>query len=175
MSEGPSVAMGRPVTFRLTRAGTPAAYAAAVLAFAYAAVSLYWTMGGRLLLETVGRTAVEVARGGGMPAVLLGLTATVLKVVAGLLALVLVRPWGRAVPRRWLLICLAAASAVLTGYGGLIVAAGALALSGTVHTGGADLRALRWHVAVWDMWFLLWGLPLATATVAHWRQTRAIA
>jgi hypothetical protein len=70
---------------------------------------------------------------------------------------------------------LAAASAVLTGYGGLIVAAGALALSGTVHTGGADLRALRWHVAVWDMWFLLWGLPLATATVAHWRQTRAIA
>jgi hypothetical protein len=94
MSEGPSVAMGRPVTSRLTRAGTPAAYAAAVLAFAYAAVSLYWTMGGRLLLETVGGTAVEVARGGGMPAVLLGLTATVLKVVAGLLALVLVRPWG---------------------------------------------------------------------------------
>ena len=87
MSEGPSVAMGRPVTFRLTRAGTPAAYAAAVLAFAYAAVSLYWTMGGRLLLETVGGTAVEVARGGGMPAVLLGLTATILKVVAGLLAL----------------------------------------------------------------------------------------
>ena len=44
-----------------------------------------------------------------------------------------------------------------------------------MRTGGADLGALRWHVAVWDMWFPLWGLLLATATVAHWRQTRAIA
>ena len=62
-----------------------------------------------------------------------------------------------------------------SGYGGLIVAAGALALSGTVQTGGADLGALRWHVAVWDVWFLPWGLLLGTATVAHWRRTRAIA
>jgi hypothetical protein len=44
-----------------------------------------------------------------------------------------------------------------SGYGGLIVAVGALALSGTAQTGGADLGALRWHVAVWDVWFLLWG------------------
>ena len=172
MTTRPSVAKDRLGTRLLARAGTPAAYAAAVLAFTYAAVSLYWTLGGRLALDTVGGSVAHVARGGGAPAVLLGLTATVLKVAGGLLALALVRPWGRAIPRRWLLICSAGASAVLIGYGGLIVAAGALALSGTVHTGSADRTALRWHVAVWDMWFLVWGLLLAVATVAYWRSGR---
>jgi hypothetical protein len=170
MTTRPNAAEDRPGTRLLARAGTPAAYAAAVLAFTYAAVSLYWTLGGRLLLDTVGGTVAQVARGGGAPAVLLGLTATVLKVAGGLLALALVRPWGRALPRRWLLICSAGASTVLTGYGALLVAAGALALTGTVHTGSADRTALRWHVAVWDMWFLPWGLLLTTATVAYWRR-----
>jgi len=170
MTTRPSAAKDRPGTCLLARAGTPAAYAAAVLAFAYAAVSLYWALGGRLLLDTVGGTVVQVARDGGVPAVLLGLTATVLKVAGGLLALALVRPWGRAIPRRWLLVCSAGASAVLTGYGGLLVAAGTLALTGAVHADIADRTALRWHVAVWDMWFLLWGLLLATATVAYWRR-----
>lgn len=170
MTTRPSVAKDRPGTRLLAKTGTPSAYAAAVLAFTYAAVSLYWTLGGSLLLDTVGGAVAHVARGGGAPAVLLGLAATVLKVAGGLLALALVRPWGRAIPRRWLLICSAGASAVLIGYGGLIVAAGSLALTGTAHTGSADRTALRWHVAVWDMWFLVWGLLLATATVAYWRR-----
>ena len=60
-------------------AGTMAAYAAALAAFAYAAVSLYWTTGGTLLLGTLGGTMEDIARDGGLPAVALGLTATVLK------------------------------------------------------------------------------------------------
>jgi len=36
--------------------------------------------------------------------VLVALAATVAKVIGGLLALAMVRPWGRLVPRRWLLI-----------------------------------------------------------------------
>ncbi len=43
-----------PVAPRLGARGPGAAYAAAILAFAYAAVSLYWTLGGKLLLATVG-------------------------------------------------------------------------------------------------------------------------
>ena len=35
-------------------AGTVAAYAAAIVAFAYALVSLYWAVGGHGLLSTVG-------------------------------------------------------------------------------------------------------------------------
>lgn len=166
-------ATGTAGSSRLAAAGAFAAYAAAILAFAYAAVSLYWTLGGRLLLATVGGFAEDIAHAGGVPAILLGLTTTAVKAGGGLLALALIRPWRRAIPRRLLLGCAAGASAVLTGYGGVLVAAGALALAGAVPTGGAaDLTALRWHVAVWDLWFLAWGLLLTVATVARWREPR---
>jgi hypothetical protein len=147
-----------------------AAYAAAVVAFGFAAVSLYWTMGGHLLLDTVGGSIEEMARRGGPAAVALGLVATVLKTAGGLLALALVSSWGRVIPRVWLLACSAAASVVLVLYGGLLVIVGALVLSGAVHPAGAvDRTALRWHVLVWDLWFLVWGVLLALAAVAHWR------
>jgi hypothetical protein len=31
--------------------------------------------------------------------------------------------------------------------------------------------ALRWHVALWDLWFLVWGILPALATVGYWRRT----
>jgi len=157
---------------RRSRAATIAAYGAAALAFAYAAVSLYWAAGGTALLATVGGSIEGVGRRGGLPAIALGSAATVLKVAGGLLALALVRPWGRAIPRRWLLAVAGLASTVLICYGALQLAAGALVLSGAVHPSGpVDRTALRWHVALWDLWFLVWGLLLAIAAVAS-RQTR---
>jgi hypothetical protein len=93
------------------------------------------------------------------------------KVVGGLLALALVRPWGRVVPRRWLLAGSAGASALLVAYGGLAVLLGALVLSGVIHPAGSvDWTALRWHVGVWDLWFLVWGILLALAAVGYWRR-----
>jgi len=94
--------------------------------------------------------------------------ATLAKVAGALLALAMVRSWGRAVPRRWLLAGSAVASALLVVYGGLNVLLGALVLSGVIYpTGSVDRTALRWHVGVWDLWFLVWGscwrwLPPAT-------------
>lgn len=87
------------------RPGVAAAYAAAVLGIAYAMLSLYWAAGGTALLSTVGGSVEEIGRQGGLPAVALGLAAAGLKLAAGLLALALVRPWGRAIPRMWLLAC----------------------------------------------------------------------
>jgi hypothetical protein len=56
--------------------------------------------------------------------------------------------------------------------GGLV----ALALSGVLGTPGEmDRTALRWDTAVWDMWFLIWGVLLAVATVSVWRERRAVA
>ena len=76
-----------------------------------------------------------------------------------------------AIPR-WLLGGAAwAASTVLTAYGGLLVGVGALVLTGLVSPSGpVDRPALRWHVLLWDLWFLVWGLLLG---VAAWHYGRA--
>ena len=64
---------------------------------------------------------------------------------------------------------------LLVGYGGLNVVAGARVLSGVIHPGGSvDRTALRWRVGVWDLWFLVWGILLALATVSYWRRTREL-
>ena len=87
-----------------------------------------------------------------------------------MLALALVRPWGRLVPRRVLLGVAWAGAVVLVGYGALYVVGGALALGGVVEVaGGRDRAALWWHVLVWDLWFLVWGMLLG---VAAWRFRR---
>ncbi len=152
--------------------GTVTAYAAAFVAFAYALVSLYWAVGGNGLISTVGGYVEHFAHRGGALPVLVALAATLAKVAGGLLALALVRPWGRVVSRGWLLIGSAGASMLLVAYGGLNVLLGALVLSGVIHPAGSvDRAALRWHVGVWDLWFLVWGILLALATVGYWRRT----
>ena len=162
-----------PATAGRHTAGSVAAYAAAVVAFAYALVSLYWAVGGHRLVSTVGGYVAQFARQGGAVPVVLALAATAAKVAGGLLALALVRPWGRVIPRRWLLAGATAASVLLVGYGGLSVLLGALVLSGVIHpAGGVDRTALRWHAGVWDLWFLVWGILLALATVSYWRRTK---
>ena len=157
---------GRPAV------GTVTAYAAAVVAFAYALMSLYWAVGGHALVSTIGGYVEQFARRGGALPVLIALAAALAKVAAGLLALALVRPWGRVIPRGWLLSGSAGASALLVTYGGLTVLLGALVLSGVIHpAGGVDRTALRWHVGVWDLWFLVWGILLALATVGYRHRT----
>jgi hypothetical protein len=152
--------------------GTVTAYAAAVVAFGYALMSLYWALGGHALVSTIGGYVEQFAGRGGALAVLIALAATLAKVAGGVLALALARPWGRVVPRGWLLAGSAGASALLVAYGGLSVLLGALVLSGVIHPAGSvDRTALRWHVGVWDLWFLVWGILLALATAGYWRRT----
>jgi hypothetical protein len=92
----------------------------------------------------------------------------VAKAACGLLALALVRPWGRVIPRRWLRAVSAAASLLLIVYGAVSVLAAALVLSGVLHPGGrVDRTALRWHAGVWDLWFLVWGILLALAAISN--------
>jgi len=161
-----------PTASGWSAAGTVTAYAAGFVALAYALVSLYWALGGHALVSTVGGYVEQFARRGGALPVLVALAATLAKVVGGLLALALVRPRGRVAPRGWLLIGSAGASVLLVVYGGLNVLLGALVLSGVIHpTGSVDRTALRWHVGVWDLWFLVWGILLALATVGYWRRT----
>jgi hypothetical protein len=151
-----------------------AAYGAAALAFASAAVTLYWTVGGTLLLDTVGGAFERLARERSAGAFALATVVIALKLLAGLLALALAREPG---PRllRLLLAAGAAGGALLALYGGVLVVVGALVLAGAIRSSGpVDEHALRWHVFLWDLWFLVWGLALLAATTHTARRARTL-
>ncbi len=144
-----------------------AAYAAALLAFASAATTACWVLGGTALLDTVGGYAEDLARSRTATSLLVGLLVFGVKVAGSLLALALVHPRGPGWLRRSVLLLSGAGGLLLTVYGGLLVVVGLLVLTGVIDPGQAvDRRALTWHVALWDLWFLLWGLALLVAT---WR------
>jgi Protein of unknown function (DUF3995) len=147
-----------------------AAYGAALLAAGYAGVSFYWAFGGTAGIGTLGGRLEELGRQGDPAALWLAGVAGVLKLLGVVVALALVRPWGRVVPR-WLVSGAAWAGAVvLVAYGGLNVVVGGLVLGGVVNAPeAADRGALWWHVLVWDLWFLVWGVLLG---IAAWRYGR---
>jgi hypothetical protein len=128
MTDQPTLHPPAPPTRSRTTAW--AAYAACALAWLSAVPSFYWALGGTAGLDTVGGAIEELARTREPAGLALGLGAGVLKVAGGLVALALVRPWGRAIPGRLLGGAAWAASMVLTGYGGLLVVAGAWCWAG---------------------------------------------
>ena len=109
-----------------------AAYGACALALAYAAVSFYWAAGGTAGLSTIGGKLEEMARARDPGLLALVLVTAFLKVAYGLLALALVRPFGRAFPRWALLAAAWAGATLLSAYGGLLVAAQALVALGVL-------------------------------------------
>ena len=142
---------------------------AAILAFSSAAVSLYWALGGTALLDTVGGEIEEWARERSAGAVAALATVVVLKLAAGLYALWLTRPGPRARDRIAL-----AGGILLALYGGVLVLAGALVLLGAIDAdAGTDMHALRWHVFLWDLWFLAWGIALIAAVKPRLRRSAA--
>ena len=161
-----------PGARRTPRSSSGAAYAAAVLAFASAAVTIFWTLGGTWLLDTVGGSIEKLARTRSAGALLLGGTTALAKILVGFLALALVRPWFERLPARLLRTAGGLASVILLVWGGANVCVGALVLSRVISPNShPDERVLRWHVFVWDLWFVVWGAALAVAIVGHRRES----
>jgi hypothetical protein len=136
----------------------PPAVAAAGLAFASAAVTAFWLLGGTLGLDTVGGEIEKQARERSAAALSVLAVTLVAKLAAGGLALALA---GSRTPDRRLINLGLVGGAGLALYGGVLVIAGALALAGVGDSSGRDEYALRWHVFFWDLWFLVWGVALA--------------
>jgi hypothetical protein len=144
-------------------------YAAFAWGLLFAAISFYWGLGGTLGLDTLGGTLGRLAMSHD-PAIFAAVWLTgILKVGGAILALALVQPWGQRLPRRPLLLLGWAAAAVLTLYGGTLVTGEALVASRLVRPGTVEWKPLLWHLYLWDMSFLIWGVLFALAT---WQCTR---
>jgi hypothetical protein len=155
-----------------TRRRTWAAYAAAVWAGVFAVVSLYWALGGMAGIDTVGGEIEKLARAGEGGALAWG--AALLKVAGVGYALALAQRWGRVFPRPLMLAGGWAGTAVLIGYGGLTVGTEVLvALDVVDPPAGIDWYAFYWHLALWDPYFLLWGVLLGIAVWHYQADTRA--
>lgn len=141
-----------------------AAYAACAWAFAFAALSFYWAAGGAAGAETIGEAVTKpvLARDPGWIALLWATGA--LKALGGLLALALVQPWGRVIPRWMRLTAAWGAGALMFLYGGAsmvqfsLMSAGVLSVPASVGT-----TAVRWHLLLWEPWWMLGGLLFMAA------------
>ena len=170
---GPGARQRRPAA-----KGLRLAQAACGVGLAYAAVSVYWALGGTWLLDTVGDTLEQQGRTGNPGIILAVCAAAALKVIGAILPLAAVGVTsgqatiaGRHRVRVRVLAWLEAA--ILTIYGLVLTVAGLLVQSGAIApTASADHRALAWHAYLWDPWFLLWG-ALVAAALARSRQPGA--
>lgn len=150
--------------------GSWAAYAASACAGLFAAVSLYWALGGTAGMRSVGGYAERMARSGDASATVVIWMTVALKAGGAVLALSLVRPWGAVFPRRLRAGIAGAAALVLSLYGGMNMVGEALVeLHVVTPSTPVDWTGLAWHLALWDAWFLAWGLLLGAAT---WRFIR---
>lgn len=138
-----------------------AAYAACAWSLAFAAVHTYWALGGTLGLPP-GMSVVA------NPALfVIDVVAVPLCVVAALLALSFVRPWGRAFPRRLLLVSGWGVCAILLFHSAPTLARGILVAAGLLD---ADLSVLdRWSLTVYEPWFFLGGLLYGAAALLYGR------
>jgi Protein of unknown function (DUF3995) len=150
-----------------------AAYAAAAWALLFAAMSFYWALGGTLGLDTLGNELEREARAREPETLALVWVTGLLKVAGAALALALVRPWGRRLPRRLLLFAAWAAGLGLLAYALANFVQHGLMEAGAVDTPEAlGSYAVTWHLALWDPFWLLGGLLFTAAARRYGRAGR---
>jgi len=151
---------------RVRAPGVAAAWAACAVGLLYAAISLYWALGGGWLLDTVGASLTQAGRSASSLVVIAVWFAVGLKVVASVLPLPAVAAIGPG-SLRWRRRLRALSwieAAILTLYGLILTVVGLLVEAGVIGTpANADHRALAWHAYLWDPWFLLWGVLVTAA------------
>jgi hypothetical protein len=159
-----------PITMRSSQDKQWAAYGAAAWAFAFAAVSAYWALGGELGRETIAADITRIPLAN--DPVVVWATAG-MKALVGMLALALVRPWGRLLPRPMLIAATWSAGLLLALYGGASLVDHGRMVAGLRPTPEVlGEQAARWHLLLWDPVWLLGGVLFLAAAWRHRRGWR---
>jgi hypothetical protein len=145
---------------------TAPGYAAVALALGYAAEKVYWGLGGTLGLATDDAFGdVRLWTPG------LGDTA-VLALIGATIALALVRPWGRRLPR-WMPLTGAVLGAMMLIPVGVMGTYGTLARLEELSDTEAGIALEPWVFMIEYPWFFAWGVSLALAAVSFHHRTRS--
>ena len=142
------------------------AYAACAWALAFAAIGFYWAAGGTALLDTIGGEIERRTRARDPDIIAVGWATNGLKVIAAVLVLSLVRPFGERLPRRLIAGLLAIGGALLVLYETAELVQHLLMATGVVDRDGLDDTALYGHLLLWDPWWIMGGVLFA---LAGWR------
>ena len=157
-----------------SRRGMLPALAGLAVGLAYAAISVYWAVGGRWLLNTVGISLSQPGQAGHLAALLAAWGAAAVKAVAAVLPLLAIGVWPRTANgglRRLARVLTWIEAAILVGYGLVLTASGLLVQAGVIKAAAhADRLAMKWHAYLWDPWFLIWGIFVF---LALWRSRPA--
>lgn len=132
----------------------------------HAAFSLYWALGGRWLLETVGKGPEEMLNKTAIGAAGALLLIALFKALAAIVPVLNAQermPW----PRLWRGISWAG-GVFLVLYGGVNTLVALGVLLGVIPSPEYDRAAMLGHAFLWDPLFLLWGAAL----VGHLWQSR---
>lgn len=153
------------------------AHAAAAWAALFAAQSLASAIavmcGSAFGADEVGRDIADMARAGDPGFVVTLWVAAAGKALAGALALAPVRPYGRRLPRRPLVLAIYAAGALLLLYGVVNLVEHVLMRTGaTAIPAGLGGHALPWHLWLWDPYWILGGVLFLLAARATARAGR---
>jgi Protein of unknown function (DUF3995) len=147
-------------------------YAAAAWALLFVAVTFYWAAGGLFAIDTIGGEPERLARARDSEFVAVQWTGGVLRVLAAVGVLALVRGWGGERARRPLAVVLGVGGAVLALYELAELVQHLLMAVGAIDQGDLDDTALIGHLLLWDPWWILGGVLFALAGWEHRRVSR---
>jgi hypothetical protein len=132
---------------------------AAIWAFLFAAINLYWGLGGTFGVETLGEGIAEMAAAQDTELLFINAISVAGKVVLGLLALASLRMWSKQISNV-LRISMWIAGVLLALYGMGNFIQHALMLTGSIPVARllGSLDAVRWHLFLWDPLWLIGGV-----------------
>ena len=149
-------------------------YAACAWCCVFAAMSFYWALGGTAGLSTVSPELrpLVIARDPGFITILW--ITGVLKLIGGVFALALVRPWSQKLPRTLLLAAGWGGTVVLLIHGGDFLLRGVLWMSGVVSVPeSVSASVIYGYTFLWGPWWLLGGILFGVTTLYYQRGVRS--